>query len=116
MIKAGEFDNIFLNKNEMPQIDTIRNSLKSISLEELQKINKNIIKKACRNKVLADGAINGNAVEAILYLMFIASNLFQLFKVWRLKKHIIIQKELARLLLKELYKIEKLNDLILSSG
>ncbi len=27
----------------------------------------------------------GNAVEAVLYLMFIASNMFQLFKVRRLK-------------------------------
>ncbi len=45
----------------------------------------------------------GNAAEAVLYLMFIASNLFQLFKVRRLKNHIPIQKELVRLLLKGFY-------------
>ncbi|MEX1378409.1 MAG: transposase, partial [Eubacteriales bacterium] len=58
----------------------------------------------------------GNAPEAVLYLMFIASNLFQLFKVRRLKNHILIQKELVRLLLKGLYLLEKDDSKILNSG
>jgi len=57
-----------------------------------------------------------NAVEAVLYLMFIASNLFQLFKVRRLKNHISIQKELVRLLLKGLYQTDRCEILILNSA
>jgi hypothetical protein len=61
-------------------------------------------------------AHGGNSVEAVLYFMFIASNLFQLFKVWRLKNHVTVQRELVRLLLKGLYLSDKSNDLILSTG
>ena len=39
----------------------------------------------------------GNAVEAILYLIFIAANLFQLFKARRIKNQVPIQRELVRL-------------------
>ncbi len=49
----------------------------------------------------------GNAVEAILYLMFIASNLFQLFKTRRLKNHVPIQIELIRLLHRGLYQTDR---------
>jgi len=58
----------------------------------------------------------GNATEAVLYLMFIASNLFQLFKVRRLRNHITLQKELIRLLLKGLYLIENKDRLLFSSA
>ena len=58
----------------------------------------------------------GNATEAVLYLMFIASNLFQLFKVRRLKNHIPIQKELVRLLFKGLYLSHICNNYILDTG
>lgn len=58
----------------------------------------------------------GNAVEAVLYLMFIASNLFQLFKVRRLKNHVPVQKELVRLLLKGLYFSKGYDDLFLDTG
>ena len=58
----------------------------------------------------------GNAAEAVLYLMFIASNLFQLFKVRRLKNHVPVQKELVRLLLKGFYFSEKYESLILDTG
>ncbi len=57
----------------------------------------------------------GNAVGAVLYLMFIASNLFQLFKQRRLKNHISNQIELARLLLKGLYLAERKDILILNN-
>ena len=49
----------------------------------------------------------GNATEAILYLMFIASNLFQLFKTRRLKNHVPIQIELVRLLRRGLYQADR---------
>ena len=57
----------------------------------------------------------GNAVEAILYLLFIASNLLQLFKVRRLKNHVPIQIELVRLLRKGLYQLDRKDILILNS-
>lgn len=58
----------------------------------------------------------GNAVEAVLYLMFIASNLFQLFKVRRIKNHISIQKELVRLLVKGLYLVRRNDIIVLNSS
>jgi len=54
----------------------------------------------------------GNSVEAILYFIFISSNLFQLFRLRRIKNHISIQKELVRLLLKGLYLLKHDNELI----
>ncbi|WP_170932560.1 transposase [Desulfosporosinus sp. FKB] len=39
----------------------------------------------------------GKAVEAVLYLIFIASNIIQLFLLRRLKKHVKTQRELVRL-------------------
>lgn len=57
-----------------------------------------------------------NAVEAVLYLMFIASNLFQLFKVRRIKNHVPIQRELVRLLYKGLYLVRKRDVLFLNSS
>ena len=58
----------------------------------------------------------GNATKAVLYLIFIASNLFQLYKVRRLRNHILIQKELVRLLLKGLYMTEYKDRLLFSSA
>ena len=58
----------------------------------------------------------GNAVEAILYLIFIASNLFQLFMQRRIRNTVTIQKELIRLMLKGLYLLKYDKDLIFSSG
>lgn len=58
----------------------------------------------------------GNAVEAILYFIFISSNLFQLFKQRRIKNYVPIQKELVRLLLKGLYLLKYDKNLVFSSG
>jgi len=58
----------------------------------------------------------GNSVEAILYFIFIVSNLFQLFKQRRIKNHIKTQKELVRLLLKGLYLLKYDNNLIFNSS
>ena len=54
----------------------------------------------------------GNAVEAILYCIFIASNLFQLFKQRRIKNYIGSQRELVRQLFKGLYLFNYHNCLI----
>ena len=58
----------------------------------------------------------GNAVEAIIYLIFIASNLFELFKVRRIKNQVPIQKELVRLLLKGLYLLRYDSELIFNTS
>ena len=58
----------------------------------------------------------GKALEAVLYLIFIASNLMQLFFNRRLKKHIKTQRELVRLLLKGLYLLKYETEFIFSSA
>ena len=45
----------------------------------------------------------GKVVEAVLYLIFIASNIMQLFLFRRLRKQFSTQREIVRLLLKGLY-------------
>ena len=65
MIKAGEFDEIYSRKGQVPQIDAIRSSLKSVNLNELRQINQRIIKMAVRNKVFGEGTIDGYTVAAI---------------------------------------------------
>jgi len=57
----------------------------------------------------------GKAVEAVLYLIFIASNIMQLFLVRRLKKHFTTQREMVRLLLKGLYLLKFKAELVFSS-
>ena len=51
----------------------------------------------------------GKAVEAVLYLIFIASNIMQLFLVRRLKNHFTTQREMVRLLLEAVKFIQRLN-------
>lgn len=58
----------------------------------------------------------GNAVEGILYLLFIASNIFQLFKIRRLRNSIKNQKELARLLRKGMYTLKRQKEIIFNSA
>jgi len=65
MIKSGEFNNLISSNDITPKIDTIRNSLKTINLDSLRKINNSIIRKAVRNKVLNEGTIEGYTVAAI---------------------------------------------------
>ncbi len=74
------------------------------------------------NNLKAEAALDhcfvhgGNGVEAILSFIFIASNLFQLFKQKRIKNTITLQKELVRLLLKGLYLLKYDKTLIFNSG
>ncbi len=54
----------------------------------------------------------GNAIEAVLCLMFIASNFVQLFYHKRIKKSVKTQVELIRLLIKGLYILKRKPELI----
>jgi hypothetical protein len=58
----------------------------------------------------------GKAVEVVLYLIFIASNIMQLFLVRRLRSHFTTQREIVRLLLKGLYLLKYRAELIFSSS
>ncbi|MBU3097672.1 transposase [Clostridium sp. DSM 17811] len=58
---------------------------------------------------------NINAIEAISYLMIIASNLMQLFINRRLKSFIKSQKEVIRLIIKELYLLRENKELIFNT-
>ena len=58
----------------------------------------------------------GNAVEAVLHLIFIASNIMQLFLIRRLRNHFATQREMVRLLLKGLYTLKYRAELIFSSS
>ena len=65
MIKSGEFHTLTTSNERVPKIDTIRSSLKTVNLNCLRRINKSIITKAVRNKVLDEGTIDGYTVAAI---------------------------------------------------
>ena len=57
----------------------------------------------------------GKAVEAMLYLIFIASNIMHLFLFRRLRKHFSTQREIIRLLLKGLYLMKYKFELVFNS-
>jgi len=58
----------------------------------------------------------GKAVEAVLYLIFIASNIMQLFLVRRLRNLFTTQREMVRLFLKGLYLLKYQAELVFSSS
>ena len=58
----------------------------------------------------------GNTVEAILYLLFIAYNIIQLFLIRRLRQRYQTQREMVRLLLKGLYLLKYRADLVFDSS
>ena len=58
----------------------------------------------------------GKTVEAVLYLIFIASNIMQLFLFRRLKKNFTTQREIVRLLLKGLYLLKYKAEFVFSSA
>ena len=65
MLKEKEFKNLFPGGTVLSSIDTIRDTLKSINLDDLANINKGIIKRAVENKVFRNGTIDGFTVAAI---------------------------------------------------
>jgi hypothetical protein len=58
----------------------------------------------------------GNSIEAVLCLMFIASNFIQLFYHRRIKRSVKTQVELVRLLLKGLYLLKRKPELVFDTG
>lgn len=108
---------------ERSQIMIITTCL-NISLKSLYKMIKARwdIENKVFNNLKSEAGLNhcfvhgGNAVEAILHFIFIASNLLQLFKQRRLKDYVPIQKELVRLIIKGLYLLKYDNNLVFSSG
>ncbi len=64
-IKSSDFKNIIPRKMKLPQIDTIRETLKVIDIQGLYKMHSKIIKKAKRNKTFEEGTIDGYTVAAI---------------------------------------------------
>jgi hypothetical protein len=58
----------------------------------------------------------GEAVEAIIYLIFIANNIMQLFLTRRLKGRYKTQREMVRLLLKGLYLLKYNNELVFNTS
>lgn len=60
MLKENEFKNLIPKGERVPQIYTIRDTLKSMDLKGLEKINISIIKKAIENKVFKNGTIDGH--------------------------------------------------------
>ena len=64
-LKSNDFREIISKKMKLPQIDTIRQTLKEIDKEGLYKAHSGIIKKAKRNTVLKEGTIDGYTVAAI---------------------------------------------------
>jgi len=65
MLKENEFKKLFAKGTKLPQIDTIRDTLKVIDLKGLSNINKSIVKKAIENKTFRKGTIDGYTVAAI---------------------------------------------------
>jgi len=58
----------------------------------------------------------GEAVEAIIYLIFIANNIMQLFLTRRLKGRYKTQREMVRLLLKGLYLLKYNTELVFNTS
>ena len=160
MIKNNEFSNLFSRGTKLPQVDSIRSTLKVIDINRLKQINHHIIKRAVENKVFEKGTIDGytvvaidgtkffgsnkkscpecskntkgqkthnfhsgavmstvgKGVEAVLCLLFIASNSMQLFLVRRLRNHFTTQREMVSLLLKGLYLLKYKAKLVFSSS
>jgi len=56
-----------------------------------------------------------NTVEKVLYLIFMALNIMQIFLVRRLRDHFTTQREIVRLLLKGLYLLKYRSEFIFSS-
>ena len=65
MLYENEFRNVFLRNIMLPQIDTIRDTIKVIELDGLRYILTFTVKKAIQNKVFDNGTIDGYTVAAL---------------------------------------------------
>ncbi len=65
MLAENEFGNVIKRGSDLPQIDTIRDTLKAIDLDGLEVILTHTVKKAIKNKVFSNGTIDGYMVGAV---------------------------------------------------
>ncbi len=65
MLAENEFSNVIKRGTELPQIDTIRNTVKGIDLDGLEVILTHTVKKTIKNKVFKDGTIDRYMVGAV---------------------------------------------------
>ena len=65
MLYENEFRNVFSRNIELPQIDTMRDTVKVIEADGIKYILVYIVKKSIENKVFNDGTIDGYTVAAI---------------------------------------------------
>ena len=73
MLYENEFANIFSRGTKLPQIDTIRDTLKVVDVKGLKNILQNTVAKAIRNKVFINGTLDGYTVAAIDGTKFLAA-------------------------------------------
>ena len=74
MLKENEFAKIFPRGSELPQVDTIRDTLKVINIDGLKAILRKIVNTAAKNKTFTNGTIDGYAVADIDGTKFFGSN------------------------------------------
>ncbi|MHB8076675.1 hypothetical protein [Desulfosporosinus fructosivorans] len=74
MIKNNEFSKLFPRGTKLPQVDTIRDTLKVMDINGLKQNNQHIVKKAVENKAFENGTIEGYTVVAIDGTKFFGSN------------------------------------------
>ena len=65
MLQENEFINIFPRGTKLPQIDTIRDTLKVLEINGLKVILHHTVKRAIANKVFDNGTIDGYVVGAV---------------------------------------------------
>lgn len=74
LIKNGEFNVLYPKNTVFPGVDTVRSTLKGLSLSRLRAVNNSLVLKTFRNKVFTDGTIDGYVVAAIDGTKFFGSN------------------------------------------
>ena len=75
LLKENEFRSLFSSGTQLPQIDTIIDTLKSVDTIGLKSILKYTVRKAQQNKVFQNGTIGGLTVAAIDGTKFFGSNI-----------------------------------------
>ena len=75
LLKENEFRSLFSSGTQLPQIDTIIDTLKSVDTIGLKSILKYTVRKAQKNKVFQNGTIGGLTVAAIDGTKFFGSNI-----------------------------------------
>ena len=74
MLYENEFKNVFSQRTDIPQIDTIGDTVKVIEVAGLKYILVHTVKKSIENKVFDGGTIDGYTVAAIDGTKFFGSN------------------------------------------